>query len=265
MLGGRPQAFPAAFRTHGLPKACLRAQLALLGGHTCRKARSEMNALLLSVCLEQHRVWEGAHLHCASWQLRGNSRQRGGGARGELLVSSAGGSRNLWPVRNSERTWGSSGLWLASLVSTFMFFWSSYICTIHTSSFKSFNPFPQEKADRRVSLRNMTLLVATLYVSIFACEAAFPAPPCLLDSSLVLYDAAGNISFPISSLPLKLTDLWLLPMLLLTLTVPVPHRIAKVELSPPAVAHLTLSVALERFLWHVFICTWYRNVLLRGT
>lgn len=70
-----------------------------------------------------------------------------------------------------------SVLILTLIVSTFVvFLWSFWVCTYHTSSFKSFNPFPQEKADRRVSLRNMTLLVATLYVYIFACEAASPAP-----------------------------------------------------------------------------------------
>lgn len=47
-------------------------------------------------------------------------------------------------------------------------------CTNHTNSFKSFNPSPQDKADRRLCLRNMTLLVPTLYLYIFACAAASP-------------------------------------------------------------------------------------------
>lgn len=60
-------------------------------------------------------------------------------------------------------------------VPTFLCFGPFTFALITAVHLKSFNPFPQEKADRRVSLRNMTLLVATFSVSTFACEAASPA------------------------------------------------------------------------------------------
>lgn len=107
-----------------------------------------------------------------------------------------------------------SVLLLTFIVSTFIFFffWSFWVCIYHISSFKSFNPFPQEKADRRVSLRNMTLLVATLYVYIFACEAAFPAPlPSGQQFDLV--QCSWKYLFPHFHPHPELTDLWLLPLL----------------------------------------------------
>lgn len=58
----------------------------------------------------------------------------------------------------------------------FIFSFFLLSCTNHTNSFKSFNPSPQDKADRRLCLRNMTLLVPTLYLYIFACAAVSPAP-----------------------------------------------------------------------------------------
>lgn len=137
----------------------------------------------------------------------------------------------------------------------FVFFWSFWVCIDHTSSFKSFNPFPQEKADRRVSLRNMTLLVATLSVYLFACAAAFPAP---LPSRqwFDLTQCSWKYWFP----HFHPTPSWLTcgfcHCSLLTLTVPVCHGIARGQLSFPAVVSLILLFAFERFLWHVFFCTW---------
>lgn len=71
---------------------------------------------------------------------------------------------------------------------TFILFSPFFLLSLtnHTNSFKSFNPSPQDKADRRLCLRNMTLLVPTLYLYIFACAAASPAPN---QSSFLLYNA----------------------------------------------------------------------------
>lgn len=90
---------------------------------------------------------------------------------------------------------------LTLIVSTFFFgpFELALVTPVHL---KALTPSPQEKADRRVSLRNMNLLVATLSVYIFACEAAFPAP-CLSDSDLILSNAVIYF-FPISAPTLSL-------------------------------------------------------------
>nr|XP_042102891.1 glutamate receptor-interacting protein 1 isoform X12 [Ovis aries] len=55
-------------------------------------------------------------------------------------------------------------------------FWSQALEDLETCGQSGILRELEEKADRRVSLRNMNLLVATLSVYIFACEAAFPAP-----------------------------------------------------------------------------------------
>lgn len=183
-------------------------------------------------------IWQVLNQHCAfGQQLHRASRQYRGWARGELLVPSAGGSGNLWTVRDSERTRGSLGPATYSPCFYIHFFWSFWVGIGHTSSFKSFNPFPQEKADRRVSLRNMNLLVATLSVYIFACEAAFPAP-LPFGQWFDFIQCSYKYFFPHFCPHPELTDLWLLcHCSLLTPTIPVCHWIAQASCLSSGVCH----------------------------
>lgn len=91
-------------------------------------------------------VWQVLNPDCGFWRqfYRGSGWHRGW-ARGELLVSSSGGLRNLRAVGNSARTRGSRILLLTSIVSTFIVFGPFEFAFITPVHLKALTPFHRRK------------------------------------------------------------------------------------------------------------------------